>query len=181
MNPEILQLLSPKSVRLDGANRGIPELTTDDINAACAGANQIGLDLLLTKVCNDRLAQHRAFYSLYQEVIQLAVDHHWKIREKGQEKIRSLVQLAIFELTTVLRCPKCNGTRYNNRLRPCKPCSGTGFYKIKNAQRARVLGVNASTWNRVWAYRYAEILLLIENYEADALKLIGKKLKRGLS
>lgn len=181
MNPNILQLLNPRSVRLDGSNRGLPEITTDDINAACAGADQIGLDLLLTRVCGDRIAQHRIFHSLYQEVAQLTVDHHWKIRKKSQEKIRNLVQLVIFELTTTPRCPKCDGTKYNKRLKPCKACDGTGFYKIKNTQRARLLGVNASTWSRVWAYRYAEVLSLTADHEAKALKNIGKKLKRDLS
>lgn len=181
MNPEILKLLNPRTARLDGASRGLPEITTDDINAACADADQIGLDLLLSKICNDRAAQHRAFYSLYQEVIQLAVDRKWKIREKGHEKIRSLVQLILFELTTAPRCPKCNGTRYDRRLRPCKACDGTGFYKIKNSQRARALGINSSTWGRVWVYRYADVLSLISNHETSALKSIGKKLKRDLS
>jgi hypothetical protein len=181
LNPEILRLLNPKSVRLDGASRGVPAITIDDINAACAGADQIGLDLLLSRVCDDRSAQHRAFYSLHQEVVQLAVDHHWKIREKGQEKLRSLTQLILFELTNPVRCPKCKGTRYNKQLRPCKTCYGTGFYKIKNAQRARALGVNASTWGRIWGARYADVLSLLLNHESDALKNISKKLKRDLS
>ena len=181
MNPEILRLLNPKTVRLDGANRGVPDLTTDDVNAACAGADQIGLDLLLTQICDDRTAQHRAFYGLYQEVIQFAVHHRWKIREKGQEKIRSLIQLILFELTVTPRCPSCHGTKYNKRLRPCNACNGTGFYKIKNSQRAKALGINASTWKRVWAHRYADVLSLVANHESDALKNIGKKLKRDLS
>lgn len=181
MNPEILRLLNPRTARLDGANKGVPEITTDDVNAACAEADQIGLDLLLSRVCDDRSAQHRAFYSLYQEVVQLAVDNHWKIREKGKEKLRSLTQLILFELTNPIRCPKCKGTRYDKRLRPCKACRGTGFYKIKNTQRARILGINASTWGRVWMPRYADVLMLLMNHESDALKSIGRKLKRDLS
>jgi len=181
VNPELLKLLNPKTARLDGASGGVPEITTDDINAACAGADQVGLDLLLSKVCDDRAAQHRAFYSLYQEVIQLAVDHRWKIREKGHEKIRSLTQLVLFELTAAPRCPRCRGTKYDKRLRPCKVCDGSGFYRIRNAQRARALGISASTWKRVWAYRYADVLLLISNHEAAALNNIGRKLKRDLS
>lgn len=181
MNPEILRLLNPKTARLNGVSRGVPEITTDDVNGACAGADQVGLDLLLSRVCDDRVAQHRAFYSLYQEVIQLAADRRWKIRKKGQEKIRSLTQLILFELTAAPRCPKCNGTKYNKRLRPCSACCGTGFYKIKSSQRARALGISSSTWKRVWAYRYAEVLLLISNHEADALRNIGEKLKQDLS
>jgi len=181
MNPEMLKLLNPKTTRMDGMGGARPMVTVDDINAACAGSNQAGLDILLAKICADRSAQNRAFYSLYQNIVQLAVDNRWKIREKGQEKIRGLTQLVLFELTTNPRCPKCNGTKYNKQLKPCKACNGTGFYKIKETQRARALGINASTWKRVWAFRYAEVLSLVATYEAEALRSIGKKLKHDLS
>lgn len=181
VNPEILKLLNPRSARLDGLNGGIPELTNDDINAACAGADSLGLDILLARICADKTAQHRAFYSLYQEVIQLAVDRQWRIREKGDEKLRGLTQLAIFELTDSHRCPKCKGTGYNKRLRPCRSCGGTGFYNVRPIQRAKALGIAASTWQRVWAYRFADVMALMATHEASALKVIGCKLKRGLS
>lgn len=177
MNPELLRLLNPRTSQLTDSSAGIPLITVDDVNAACAGVDQAGLDLLLVRVCNDRQAQRRAFYSLYQEVVQLAVDQRWKIREKGEEKLRSLTQLVIFELTNKPICPKCNGTKFNRNFRPCKSCGGTGFYKIKESQRARALNVAPSTWTRVWAYRYAEVLSLITTHEINALKSIGKKLK----
>ncbi|MHA1483487.1 MAG: hypothetical protein ACTSQA_08670, partial [Candidatus Heimdallarchaeaceae archaeon] len=120
MNPELLKLLNPKTARLDDIGGGVPALTADDINAACAGANSIGLDVLLARVCSDRQAQRRAFYSIYQSVAQLAIDRQWKIRTRGEEKLRSLTQLVIFELTMTPRCPKCHGTKFNQRLNPCK-------------------------------------------------------------
>lgn len=177
MNPELLKLLNPRGVQLTDTGGSVPLITSDDINAACSGADPIGLDVLLIKVCNDRQAQRRAFYSLYQEVIQLAVDQRWKIRERGEEKLRSLTQLVIFELTNKPRCPKCNGTKYTRNFKPCKVCGGTGFYKIKESQRAKALNVAPSTWARVWAYRYGEVLSLITTHEVDALKSISEKLK----
>ena len=181
MNPEILKLMNPKTTRLDGAGGGIPLLTTDDINAACAGADSIGLDMLLAKICADRQAQSRAFYSLYQEIVQLSVERRWKIREKGEEKIRSLTQLIIYELTNAPRCPKCKGTKFNRNLKPCKSCEGTGFYRIKDTQRAKAMKISPSTWQRVWSYRYADVLGVVATHEADALRRIGKKLKHDLS
>jgi len=181
MNPEIFKLLNPKTSRLDGACGGVPTITAEDINAACAGADKIGLDLLLAKVCGDRSAQTRAFYSLYQEVIKLSIDNKWKIREKGEEKIRGLTQLILFELTTALRCPNCNGTKYNKKLKLCKACNGTGLYKIKETQRAKALNIAPSTWQRVWCFRYAEVMALVTTYEVNALRSIGEKLKRDLN
>lgn len=181
MNPELLKLLNPRTARIDGAGGGVPEITVSDVNAACAGSDSIGLDLLLAKICDDRTARHRVFYQLYQEITQLAANHHWKIREEREEKIRGLTQLVVFELTSMPRCPKCKGTKYNKRLRPCNSCDGTGFYSIRSVQRAKALGVTPSTWQRVWAYRHAEVMALAENHEASALKNIGAKLKRDLS
>jgi len=181
VNPEIFKLLNPKTARLDDLRGGVPTLTADDINAACAGANDIGLDVLLARVCDDRQAQQRAFYSIYQHIVQLAIDRKWVIRAKGKEKLRSLTQLIIFELTTTPRCPRCHGTKFNQHLNPCKACDGTGFYKIKDSQRARAIGVSPSTWQRVWLFRHAEVLSLIATCEADTLRSIGRKLKRGLS
>lgn len=180
MNPEILKLLNPKSVRLDGTCGGIPTITTEDINCACAGAGQLGLDLLLAKVCGDRSAQHQAFYGLYQAVIQLAVDNKWKIRRNGEEKIRALTQLIIFELTALPRCPICHGTQHDKQLKLCRTCRGTGFYRITESQRAKALGIAPSTWQRVWAFRYTEVLSLATTFEADALRIIGRKFKQHL-
>lgn len=180
MNLEILKLLNPKSARLDGACGGVPAITIDDINYACAGTKQLGLDLLLAKVCGDRSAQNQAFYGLYQAVIQLAVDNKWKIRRNGKEKIRALTQLIIFELTALPRCPICHGTKHDKQLKPCRTCRGTGVYRITESQRAKALGIAPSTWQRVWAFRYTEVMSLATIYETDALRIIGKKFKRCL-
>jgi len=74
MNPEMLKLLNPKTTRMDGMGGARPMVTVDDINAACAGSNQAGLDILLANICADRSAQNRAFYSLYQNIVQLVVE-----------------------------------------------------------------------------------------------------------
>ncbi len=176
MKAELLKLLNPKTSRLDGAGGGRPTLTSDDINAACAGANELGLQMLLARVCDDRQAQNKAFYRLYSDIVDLSIVNKWKIRERGEEKIRGLVQLIIFELTSTPRCPKCKGTKYNRALKQCKPCEGTGFYKIRNSHRAKALKINQSTWNRVWEFRYSEALSLVLNCESEALRKISKNL-----
>ena len=175
MDAEILTMLDPKSVRLDGAGGGQATLTKDDVNAACAGCNKVGLNLMLASVCDDRTVQNAAFYSLYGKVIGLAVKKHWRTN-KGEDRIRSLVQLAVFEHTSTPRCPSCHGTKVNRRSQPCKRCAGTGKYKIKDSQRARALGVEQSTWARVWAGRYGEVFRLISEYEYLALRKMAKKL-----
>jgi hypothetical protein len=177
VNIEILNLTNPKSARVDGAGGGIPTLTTEDVNGACAGCDDLGLGVLLAKVCQGRQQKSRAFYQLYLEVIDLAIHRHWKIREKGQEKLRSLTQLIIFELIDQPICPKCNGTRYTKTLKPCKACDSTGLYQIKDSMRAKALGIDQSNWQRVWQYRYSDVLALISAKETQALRNIKKNLK----
>lgn len=162
---------------MDGAGKGMPILTVDDINAACAGADQLGLDILLAKICHDKKQQGVAFDRLYLEVVSTASNHHWKIKGERNEKLKRLTQLIIYELIEPSRCPKCRGTQYNRNMKPCKACHGTGYYRIKDSQRAKVLGIDRSTWNRVWSFRYAQILSNISYHETAALNNMAKKLK----
>ena len=168
-------MLEPKSVRLDGAGGGVATITKDDVNSACAGCNETGLSLLMAKVSEDRAVQDTAFYALYNQAITLAIKKGWRFK-KGEDRIRSLVQLAVYEHTRTPRCSCCNGTKYNRNMQPCKRCGGSGLYKIKDSQRARALGVEQSTWSRVWADRYAEISQLISEYEYQAMRNIAKQL-----
>jgi hypothetical protein len=177
LNPEILTLLDPKSVRLEYAGFGKAEITRMDVNAAMAGADETGLNLLLAHVCNDRKAQSQAFYSLYNRVMTLAMDQGWQFEGKrGQERIRALTQLALFEHTDTPRCPACKGTKYNRAMRPCKACKGTGYYKIKDSHRARAMGINRTSWSRLWAKRYADVLQIISEAEYLAMRNIRKSL-----
>jgi len=181
MNPELLKLLNPKSIRMDGAGGGIPMLTVDDVNAACAGADQLGLDILLAKICSDRQQQDKTFDRLYLEILSIASNHHWKIKGERTDKLKRLTQLIIYELIESPRCPKCHGVQYNRNMKPCMACQGTGYYRIKDSQRAKVLGINRSTWNRVWSFRYAQVLSNISQHETAALDSMSKKLKYRLS
>ena len=177
MNAEILTLIDPKSARLEYAGHGTAEITKADVNAAMAGANGLGLDLLLAHVCNDRKAQSQAFYALYNRVMGLAMDQGWQYESKrGQGRIRSLTQLAIFEHTNTPRCPACNGTRYTRNMRPCKPCEGTGYVKIRDSHRARAMGIAPSSWRRYWQTRYADVEHIISECEYLALREIRKHL-----
>lgn len=177
MNPEILTLIDPKSVRLEYAGHGKGGITKADVNAAMAGANETGLNLLLAHVCNDRQAQSQAFYALYNRIMTLAMEQGWQFESKrGQERIRSLTQLALFEHTNPPRCPACHGTKYSKSLRPCKFCDATGYYKIKDSHRARALGIRQSSWSRYWSGRYADVLGVISECEYLAMRQIRKHL-----
>jgi len=177
LNPEILKLTNAKTVRLDGVGGGKPELTREMLLAACAGCDEIGLTTLLMRICGDRSRQGPFYYKLYVAAMGLALRNHWKMRDKGQEKIRSLMHLVVYEITSPPVCPKCGGTKYNRLMRPCKSCKGTGVYKIRDSHRARALGINQSTWGRVWQDRYNQLYDLVSDKEYAALRIISRKLR----
>ncbi len=173
---EILTRLSMKSAQLIRTG-GLAQLSVSDIAAACAGANRTGLGILLAKVVGDRSAQAPLFYEIYQQVIAHAVKKNWQ-SEKGKERFRSLVNLAIFEHVGEPRCPACKGTRYTEHSK-CHTCDGSGYLRFNDKQRAAAIGVHPSVWLRRWKERYAYVCQTLNYHESDAIYSIYKRLHGG--
>ncbi len=170
---EILARLNPRSVamiRIPGTSR----LSVSDIAAACAGANQTGLNILLSKVVNDRTAHDKLFYEIYGQVTDIAVKEKWKFR-RGCERIRSLVNLALYEYVGEPRCPSCKWTRYTDQTKCCT-CGGSGYMKLNDKQRASALGINPSVWLRTWKERYARVFQVLNCHESDAVSSLYERL-----
>lgn len=172
----ILARLNAKTSSWGNAG-GFDSLTASQIAAACAGANPLGLDLLLASICQNRGSQIKAFYAIYLGIVDIALKSKWKMRER-EDRLRSLAQLAIFEATNDQACPRCKGTQYDPK-RPsvsCTPCRGTGRYRIKDYQRAKALGVSDSVWCNVWKLRYRDIEIYIDEQKYEALSSIRQRL-----
>jgi len=154
-------------------------LTSADISAACAGANAVGETILLAKICGDRCVQDPLFYKMYTEVIDLATKQGWKAKKRGEDKIRSVLQLAIYESVTQYVCPVCRGTKWSRKdpTKPCTPCRGTGKWRISDTDKAAVTGISKTAWSKLWRYRYEDIVLMLENYEHQAKVSILNKLR----
>lgn len=186
-NPKMFTLLNPKTSRIDGAGGGVPHMTREDLNLACGCADKAGVELLMRKWAGLRTPQTRAFYGLYTEICALAVRFNWKIREKPIEKIRSLLQLAIFETTNPLMCPDCKGTAKELdmvKMIPvdCTSCQGSGLYTIEPRDMAKVIGISRKAWDKGdWAERYKQIKILVQTKEKKALNKIYKKLQNDLT
>ncbi len=170
---EILTRLAPKSAQMIRIP-GEATLTVSDIAAACAGANETGLNILLAKVVGDRSVQKPLFYAIYRQVAEIAIKEKWKYR-RGSEKIRSLVNLALYEYVGEPRCPSCRGTRYIQHNK-CQTCKGSGYLRFDDKQRAAAIGVHASVWLRVWRDRYARIFQVLGYHESDAVHSLYKRL-----
>jgi len=170
---EVLTRLAPKSaqmIRMPGES----DLTVADIAAACAGANQTGLNILLAKVVGDRSAHKPLFYAIYRQITEIAIKEKWKFR-RGEERIRSLVNLALYEYVGEPRCPACKGTRYTQQTK-CRTCGGSGYMRLDDKQRAIALGIHPSVWLRVWKDRYARVFQVLSYHESDAVVSLYRRL-----
>lgn len=52
----------------------------------------------------------------------------------------------------------------------------TGAQKLKDKDRARILGVHPSVWLRVWKDKYKRLFEIMESYENEALRSVRGRL-----
>ncbi len=180
MSIEILTRLNPRISQID--NIGISTaggITSSDIAAACAGIDKTGELIILAKICGYRDVHEPLFYRMYREAIDLAIKGNWKVGERGEDRIRSVLQLAIYESVTQLVCPSCKGTKQNpaNPTKSCIPCNGIGKWRMTDEQKAAVVGISKQAWSKTWQYRYDDMLLLLDVYEYKAKRKILRRLK----
>lgn len=173
---KLLTRLNPKSQSFTDTGGG-GDLTPLDIAAACAGADDLGLRVLLTKVCGDRTHHGQMFYQIYGIVVSRAAKGGWRV-PKGEEKLRALTQLAIFEAVNDFACPACNGTKFNRKRpsQPCAPCAGNGRLRLTEPLRAEVLGITRQAWYKLWNQRYREVQQIIGDHESSATRKIYRQL-----
>ena len=179
MSLQILTRLNPKGVNLEGVNGGIPELTTADLSACLAGADNIGLMVILRRVTDDTSGHREAYKRLMKGIIRVAKQNRWKLG-KNDNKIKQLLNLCLYEYIYPIKCPTCRGTGYY-RYKECPTCHGTTNYTLNDSQRAYALGVHRSNWRRTWANRHKQVseylTIALPDHEGRAIRRIVKLLK----
>lgn len=168
-------MLNPKTSRLDGCGGGIPTLTVTDISQACSGADKIGVELLMRMWAG---TESKIDFSEVMKEIE-EVGRFWKIQGNRREKLESLLELVLFEKTKVPTCSYCwgRGERMTQgKLTECNPCRGTGKYRIKDTEKAAMLGIKSASWG-VWEPRMTEVRIILDNHTHRALRSISRKLE----
>ncbi len=61
----------------------------------------------------------------------------------------------------------------------CGLCEGTGRFVLTDEFRAEAIGISRRGWFRKWDERYAEVMLIPQDWEAIAVGHVRKKLSRG--
>lgn len=172
MNPKLLTMLNPKTVNLL-SNGGQPTFTVSDFNFVCSGADSIGLEVLRRKWAGFKTKED--FSDFLEEIFKLS--EKWDIRERREEKLRGLFDLVLFEETSLPTCSYCRGRgerTVQGKLNECQPCRGTGFYRLKDSEKAKYIGIKKQSW-RTWESRYKDIKILLDNHIHSALVSMSEK------
>lgn len=161
------------------AGQGISGL---DVAGAIAmgGADEGETLMVLAKWVQDKSAQARVFYIIYDRVVEAAVKKKWRV-PKGQELLRKLTRVAIAEAIDPKCCPTCAGRRYvwmkgDTVARLCPTCNGMGKRGWRDEDRARLAEISLSSWSKRWGARYFIIIGIVSRFERAGLE----SLKRGM-
>ncbi|MEN8171406.1 MAG: hypothetical protein ABFS03_00850 [Chloroflexota bacterium] len=180
MSIEILTRINPKVSNMESIGISTAGgLTSADVSAACAGINKKGELMLLAKICGVRGVQEPLFYRMYNDACKLAVKGNWRAGKRGLDRIRSVLQLAIYESITQMICPTCRGTKFNprNPTKTCSGCDGKGIWRMTDADKYRTVGISQQSWNKTWKWRFNDMLILLEKYEYSAKRKVLNRLK----
>lgn len=70
-----------------------------------------------------------------------------------------------------IRCPICDGRGQHNRRRgvltTCGACHGSGRGVVSEREQARIVGVPATSWRRIWRPRVAAVARLVADLETE--------------
>lgn len=86
-------------------------------------------------------------------------------------RLKKLTETALIELAGDYRCRRCDGRGHvitGNLVALCEACSGSGAGKMSDCERALLIGVNESTFRRVWTGVYQWLLTTMADAELQA-------------
>ena len=171
MSIEILTRLNPKVSQFDAVGISTAGgLTSADISAACSNCTPLGYLALKRRVIGDTTTCS-GYYEVYAKVIKLAIKENWQVKPKSDRipKFRALLDLCLSDYFEISRCKYCKGSgkkatdKAGILFRTCNACEGSGNKSKNMSTRARDLGVNPSTYSRVWSKRYDKVMDMFDN------------------
>jgi hypothetical protein len=160
MDPqELLGLLTARVQRFHLAPGGIPKLTPQDV-AHALGMIHNDQARLFARVKYAGQLQYVDGLALHIRKLMLdrAMDELWRIHRK--DFCLSMAYLMLAESIDPMCCTWCNGRA---EVKPehgpvilCDACNGSGRRRLRELDRARLLGVTRQVWNNTWVDRYKD-------------------------
>lgn len=183
MSLEILARRNAKGVDPESVGHSTKiTIDTAHINAGCYGIPDLAQALLDARVGGDIKQYHRIlrygygvgdkgavtvsdglFEVLFSEVIQLSIDRKWQSQKKGADRLRKITVWAVDEVVNTPMCKTCHGTKFDEFMKTCSKCGGTGRKRKLSTYAAKQLDMDRTNWRKVWLQRYADIICMIED------------------
>lgn len=105
----------------------------------------------------------------------------WRVPRKGF--VLDLCRLALLEDTDAHICLTCLGTggkKIEGKHYECIPCHGTGKDTMRDADRARAVGVLRESWRATWRVRYVRIQAIVDGWNDEIVKAAHAAKKNSL-
>ena len=176
---ETLALMCPHGSTGIGGRGGKDRITAQDVAAAVAMAGlESGPELLvLVRYADQADLYPRLQTQVYLETIGLANRNRWTI-ERGVQRVRWLSQIALGEHLQPPLCVACNGTGVHKNQKTCATCEGTGRVQLRRGQDyAEALQITLADWQNIWEPRYRVARAMLDVWESDAERAIGRALR----
>jgi hypothetical protein len=131
-------------------------LVTTEAGGTLAGLSDEAMDYAMALYVGDTGAQPKLFYAAYLRTVDVAIRERWKLprgEESGEEMLRKLTLVALFELMHGKPCQNCDGEGFVG-VNVCVCCEGTGKACLPCVAIARAVGRSEKQFHEVWKPRY---------------------------
>jgi len=176
---ERLALLTPHGSSGMGGRGGKDRITAQDVAAAVAMAGlESGPELLvLVRYADQHDLLPRLRSQWYIELASAAHRGHWQL-ERGTPRVRWLSLLTLGEHLEPPLCPRCNGCGIHHNQKTCAGCEGTGRVQLRRPiDYAGDMQVSVEEWHHTWEPRHRQARAMLDVWESDAERALGRALK----
>jgi hypothetical protein len=159
--------LTPHPVNINHIAGATPSLTCEDV-AGSLGIIENHLScLLLYKYCHD-LDMGKVLVDYVKTACQgLFNNNCWSM-----QYIDEITDVALVELFDDKNCRICKGSKIiisDNKQAECHSCNGKGVKRYSERYKARLSGINKTSWNRKYSERYEAIFSMLTKWETQGL------------
>lgn len=110
-----------------------------------------------------------------QHALSLRNRQAWKAAR--DEQVVALADVAVDEGVKPGVCPVCDGVRYVG-AKVCKRCNGLGVLRKSNVQIGRLIGVDESSFRRVWADRFRLVAGFVSDLDCAVVSAVRRNDRR---
>lgn len=128
------------------------QLSRAELAGLMSGLDAQGMNLALAKYLCDVDAERLLMAHVQVKAAGLAVAEGWVI-QRGRPCVLNMSAVAVLEVVRPNVCRRCQGTRYVHSKVCCR-CQGAGLLALSGRDIAEAVGVDESTFRRLWRPRY---------------------------